>query len=1072
MQSLFKILKMEALAVNDQVSSRDQMRRYRFEYNRLDSFDSPEPKPLDRNINMNERGIWLRWILPRADRTEGEDGQFPYIPNRYLITRISRSGKETVSKILESDCPVSAKLTDEEYDRILPYSSRYIVGEETWNQLVSSGDEYRSTAYEHKSAAGNGYYLNIGVPFDARDWEEREKSASCGFLTACAPGNPNFTGYVPFNSNVLSYFDNLKDVDDDTFDYIVIGWHSDAQGRPFFYSGQLFEVQWKRTDYDAYEDELADIKQSGNLNVAIGENSSQSFLAYLKSRLYYNENMSGDELEHFMLLLSAMDAGNVNDLSDTGSGWQVGENAVLRQFRIKSGGNRETAELDEATRLLHSLQSELFDIWWKKGYFDNNSGVCSEDVKKAYEKELDASVEGSLASRTISQYEKVSKLRKELDGKEENSEEEGGGDRMTPAGRYWRRESPYIIVSGFEQPEDMEIAGDEGETDFREERELLVSDWGEQEAPCKLPETKGSLPRGAELLYAEAVYILEHVYGKDEEVVQGKMPGYEITRWKQKWKPAFMEWRMDYQEMNEFEFNGKSYVADRIGKLDAGEIFAYGGIIALTPHKKDLFADQLERLGDNSGNEQVKAAAQKVREWKLLGQELSGFHEQMAQHDIRAFRRPVGETFNGRNLILDDVLGFNESDREEQRIGGAVDSVPYVDGNVVPPFRRVQNGKGRLSDLIFYDAFGRCLTLIQAGNRSGMYESNNFPLIVSDSMKSRKNSEESRNRFLLRPGLLQYARLSAEFQGDGDNGIYGFIVANYLSHSLLVYSGDGALAGELSLAAGKDGGRSVVYSKINDVPEGVLQDFIDSQTGKEEAAFAAMLDVIDDAFWTMSAAGGSKEERIALLAGRPLALSKMQIYIDLYGEPIKNTDWNADEGGKDAEPGFPLRLGELSGRGDGVVGYFEDGTFSVFRSTAEPSTECESIVQIGQETEKASAWLKSGCGSANAAAPYILYDPLLAVHIYSGIFPVKKVYQDKDKMLDIYKNMELRFRAGPLVRENDKEAYSVREGCVVFAVSDGDDGGSGNADGSGNEEDNRKKEFKWLGKEGIWNEQQ
>lgn len=1067
MQNQFKALKMEALAVNNQVASRDQMRRYRFEYNRLDHFDSPEPKPLDRNINMDERGIWLRFILPRGDRTQGEDGQFPYIPNRYLITRISRSGKETVSKILESDCPVSAKLTDDEYDRILPYSSRYIVGEDVWNRLVSSRDEYRSTAYEHKSAAGNGYYLNIGVPFDAKDWEERENAASCEFLTACAPGNPNFTGYVPFNSNVLSYFDNLNDVDDDTFDYIVIGWHSDSQGRPVFYSGQLFEVQWRRTDYDAYEDELADIKQSGNLNVAIGENSSQAFLAYLKSRLYYNDKMSGDELEHYMLLLSAMDVGDVNDLSNMESGWKIEENAVLKQFCKKSGGNRETKELDEEIRLLHSLQSELFDIWWKKGYFENNSGVCSEDVKKAYESELDASIEGSLANRTVNQYEKVSKLCKETYGEEESAEEESGGDTKTPAGRFWRRESPYIIVSGFERPDDMETAGDGEGTEYREEKDLLVSDWGDKEAPCKLPKTKGSLPRGAELLYAEAVYIRDNVYGKSDSAVQGKMPDYEITRWKQNWKPAFMEWRLDYQEIKKFKFNGESYVADSIGKLDAGEIFAYGGIIALTPHKKNLFADQLERLGDNSGNEQVKKTAQKVKEWKLLGQELSGFYEQMAQHDIRAFRRPVVEAVSGSGLMLSDVLGFNQSETKVQRIGGAVESAPYVDGNVVPPFRRMQNGKGKLSDLIFYDSFGRCLTLIQDGSRSGMYSSDNFPLIVSDPMKGRRNSEDSRNRFLLRPGLLQYARLSAKFQGEGDNGIYGFVVSNRLSHSLLVYSADGTLAGELSLAAGKGGERSVVYSKINDVSEGVLQDFIDSQTGKAEREFAAMLDVIDDAYWTMNAAGGSKEEKIALLAGRPLALSKLQLYIDLYGEPVKNIDWNTDQSGKDTELTFPLRLGEISRRDDGVAGYFEDGSFSMFRSTAKPQAGCESIVQIGQETDTVSAYPESGCGEENAAVMYVLYDPLLAVHIYSGIFPVKKVYQDEDAMLAIYKNMELCFRAGPLLRHMGTEGYSVREGSVIFAASDGDSEKAA----SDSKDDNKKKEFKWLGKEGVWNEQ-
>lgn len=1045
MQNLFKTLKLEALAVNDQVAAQDEMRRYRFEYNRLDDFDSPQPRPLDRNINMDERGIWLRWVLPEEDRTQGEDGTFPDIPNRYLITRTAKSGKETVSTVLECDCPVSGKLTDEEYNKILPYSSRYMIGEETMKQLLLSEDEYRSSVYQHPSEAGNAYYVNIGVPFAAKDWEERESASSCMFLTACAPGNPDFTGYVPFNSNVLSYFDDLKDVEDDTFTYSVIGWYSNTEENPVFYGGQLFEVCWAREDYNTYSDDLADIKQSRDLNVAIGENSSQAFLAYLKNRLFYNQKLSGEELDHFMLLLSAMDAGNVKDLSDTDNGWLVEETVFMHLFRSRSGGRKETAELDKEIRKLSFLRRELFDTWWENGYFHKNGDVCSEEVKEAFEKELDASEKDSLISRTIAQYEKVL----ELCGQEDASQE------TTADSRYWMKKDPYLVVSGLNEPEDLCSGSSGEETLSRKEEELLVSDWGEGEPPCQMPETKGTLPKGVKLLYAEAMYIAQNVYGKEETSAQGKMPGYDITAWHQTWRPAFMEWRLDYQEGLSYHFNGFCYTTEKAGSIDDSQVFAYGGIAALTAHRKQLFTAQLKKLAEESGSEKVKETAEKAEEWKLLGQELSGFWEQMAQHDLRAFRRPAQEAITGSDYLLDEVIGIQETDDAGPDSGG-IESAPDVDGNVVPPFRLMQKGKGRLSDLLFYDAFGRCLPLVQDGDKSGLYDSDNFPLIAADRMKGTDNQEDSKNRFLLAPCLLQYAKLSATLQGDGENGIYGFLVPNHLSHSLLAYSNDGILAGELYCAAGESGARRAVYRKVSDISNGGLQDFIDSHTGKSETEFNALLDVLDDAFWTMESAADRKEDRIALLAGRPIALSRLKLYVDFYGGQRKNIDWNSDKA-QDTDLSFPVRLGDISRRKDGLAGYFEEGSdcFSVFRSVAQPEEECDNIVQIGQEKDNTSAYLSIGCGEENAVSPYILYDPLLGLHIYSGILPVKKVYQDRQKILDIYKKMELEFRAGPLLRKKDGGAYSIREGYVVFQEGTEDD----------------KKEFKWLGKEGIWNEQ-
>ena len=178
-------MKLEALVIDDLVGGGNTFRRWEFSYRRMEKYLTPVPDAMSNDKEIKERGIWLRWILPRELRTEEERGGFPLIPNRWLITRIEEETGHAASLVLESDCPAAACMPDEEYDRIMPYTSQYLVDEKTCRAFQQSADPYRSSAYIQKASWDGCSYVNLGVPFSLKDWQERDKD--CLFLTACAP---------------------------------------------------------------------------------------------------------------------------------------------------------------------------------------------------------------------------------------------------------------------------------------------------------------------------------------------------------------------------------------------------------------------------------------------------------------------------------------------------------------------------------------------------------------------------------------------------------------------------------------------------------------------------------------------------------------------------------------------------------------------------------------------------------------------------------------------------------------------------------------------------------------------
>lgn len=1057
-----KPLKLAALAVDDLTAGQNVFRRWEFNYSALEKFRSPEPSSMNRNNEIKERGVWIRFILPRSLRIKKEEMQdYPYIPNRFLITRIDRNTGKSRAWVLESDCPLSNYMNAAEQQKALGASSMFLISEAQKNIWSQSADPYRKNAQLNESEA-SGYYVNLGVAFEAEKWQERDKSPL--FLTACAPGNTMFSAYIGHNSNILSFRDDLEDLSQGELDYSVVGWYSDLQ-MPDIYTGQIYGVHWNKKgvpvtpNQDIYQDELTKTVQEQKLNVAIGQSTEEAFRSYLNRRFSTDKIISKDKTMELDSLLAALYYNSLDYKTSPAGLNRLGNMIHDNKFDAKSGGTKymilsrdeKPAELSAAElelieglnrfekelELLTSLRGRLFEMWWKKGYLKTLRHPANPRKPEDFDTFFDVSKKDSLISKVISKMNEVYELYRHLPKEGEDLEQYGKSHgvqeahilKAVPGPRYWREGNPVVLINGTKPAEDLDM--EEKAEKGRGLDELLHCTSGELSS---WPQLSDEIPQGVRAAAEEAAILLCEARGQKPDT-KGIRPAEEPVPWNQPWKPIFMEWMVEYQpiSVDSFYFNGVDY------EFNGNEIknqapWQFGGISYLDAHHKSVFAEKISKLAGQQENGMGQGAAEQIAQWDMLSQELVNLKDEMGQRDYRTFRRPLGEKAGTSEQTLDEILGFAGDDEEFwQAAGGRIENAPLINGDIYPPFTPFQSGKGKITDLFLYDAFGRVMPLILSGQEKGLFSDNNFPLIRPEYMATggaQSGTEiENRNEFWMKPRLLQYGRLHFQFLRSKDrNMVHGYVIVNHLNRSLLLYAPDGSLEGELLGIYTAPNKRAVYFrpagaDKAQTV--GALQEkyptlgaVAQAQMNGTPEAFWKFLDTIDRTLWTMEQFQADSDENAAASFGRPLALLNVESFIELDGLPMQEAGW---EGGFQPEEAalsnrkFPVRIGDQSIRSDGVVGYYAEEKYDLFYSVAAPEGEVQSIHQIGPLGAANGTYAEVGYGKEKAAHMTILADPRGSIHAYTGIFPVKEVKVLQEEITQPLCRMEVQFQAGPFV---------------------------------------------------------
>jgi hypothetical protein len=166
-----------------------------------------------------EKGIHLHWTLPKelkhAFVDDGEEVDFPFVPNKWLVTRIqtNRNIEDLPSRlwIVESD----SKTGDLEKNNLV---------------IITEGLDggLKNQQFE---------FLNVGKVSTLKSGQNNEfvlDSPATPILKAVGPGNPHFASFYPGCRNVFGFHDDMADLINTncTLTYIVTGWYSDPSADP------------------------------------------------------------------------------------------------------------------------------------------------------------------------------------------------------------------------------------------------------------------------------------------------------------------------------------------------------------------------------------------------------------------------------------------------------------------------------------------------------------------------------------------------------------------------------------------------------------------------------------------------------------------------------------------------------------------------------------------------------------------------------------------------------------------------------------------------------------------------
>lgn len=318
---------LDALVMNTGVAARDgAMRWWQFNYQALNSFQSPEPGAFEHQVGgAPAQGVYLNWSLPRALRSGLQTGDshaidYPLVPNRWMVIRMqgTTAQRSATAWVIESDCPLTSGVKQQLPQIDVAQMSMYLVDPAIVKTWLASSDTLRNTTVLDPNST-DPLIANIGVRFPlATPWIER--STDNTFLTAVAPGNPSFSIYYPQNVGVFSMYDDLEGIDTDTLSYQVVGWYSNPaddimaswkedttsqtpyadllkhlnwkiaedtaiQADQSLYQGLALSIDWDRAGNPPLQDPLQTIRDSGKLNASIGNTSIDAFSAMIGTQL-------------------------------------------------------------------------------------------------------------------------------------------------------------------------------------------------------------------------------------------------------------------------------------------------------------------------------------------------------------------------------------------------------------------------------------------------------------------------------------------------------------------------------------------------------------------------------------------------------------------------------------------------------------------------------------------------------------------------------------------------------------------------------------------------------------------
>jgi hypothetical protein len=202
------------------------------------------------------------------------------------------------------------------------------------------------------------------------------------------------------------------------------------------------------------------------------------------------------------------------------------------------------------------------------------------------------------------------------------------------------------------------------------------------------------------------------------------------------------------------------------------------------------------------------------------------------------------------------------------------------------------------------------------------------------------------------------------------------------------------------------------------------------------AGFDAFLESVDATLWTTDPLGARADQNLSVLVGRPLALVRARVRLELDGPAIADCGWAATLEPPEPEflrQEFAVRLGDQATRDDGLIGYFAAGDMAVFHTVAAPASDPGGAAAAGLRAigaalpdgmadylwrrcvvpgDAAAASAASADSTDSADEVVMVLDPRGSVHATTGILPTRSVALRPDRVSTALARLEVSFQVG------------------------------------------------------------
>lgn len=503
------------------------------------------------------------------------------------------------------------------------------------------------------------------------------------------------------------------------------------------------------------------------------------------------------------------------------------------------------------------------------------------------------------------------------------------------------------------------------------------------------------------------------------------------------WNPLYMEWGISYMpdtsdSLENWELEEIDYRLKQV--LPLAPSCKYRGRMILTPHMMQSLADTISNYREKHREQETdglnrlyQELEQEFGKSEILSQRLSGFYTNfLTQRDV--IRGNIQELWEEDPFIrnrMRELLSKADNARETlEGMDGAADTEPYISAVFAP----LRMGSAQLKELRFIDSFGQVRQLAAEGEFERSQD-----LYISEQM----DSSLYKNTMILTPRLLQPSRLSFQWVSGEEGVIFGWLVPNYIDSSLMVFDETGKIVGtflEVEDQSGKGFIKCLSPSGKVINPQEVkcnlrltefMRCFGKRMAEKKERNFKALrhfVNFLSDELSGMNLPGMAFQKNIMYFIGRPLALADAEFEIETHTAPWGRQTWTGEETSENLLDHIKvaLRLGDQRKRSDGLAGFFKKKNWK--------ETNYDQFYTYGSNKDDQSYITYDNRVMLPINAPVrhtLLFDPSQAVHLISGMFPVRQVRLSESGALAAQDRLNMEMLINPVLSGADKLALPL-----------------------------------------------